>query len=71
MERRVLGSASIVGLYLAALAGVNAVVKARRFVSAHTALDVQLRRRPVVVLFEKDGTFRELRRRLWLQLYGV
>lgn len=57
--------------YLAALAGVHAVVKPGRFVAAHAALDVQLRRRSVVVVLEEDGALGELGRRLRLQFDGV
>lgn len=66
-----LESDTVVDPYLAALAGVNAVVKPRGLVPAHAALDVELRRWSVVVVLEEDGTFRELRGRLRLQLDRV
>lgn len=71
LTEEMLESDSVVHPYLAALAGVNAVVKPRGFVPTHAALDVELRRRSVVVVLEEDRTFRELRGRLRLQLDRV
>lgn len=57
--------------YLAALAGMDSVVKPRSFVSTHSTLDVQRCRRCLVLVLEHGGTFGDLRRRLRLQFDGV